>query len=121
MAARLVAILAFLANFCLGQSPAAMTRGSGSYEVSGTYIHVLTDGTFDAPLGMNGWTASAAARVWPVIQVAAEAGGYRKSGASIYSFMGGPQLKMRVWRLQPFARVLFGVSRVSNLGQFSEF
>jgi hypothetical protein len=119
--ARLIPILLLLPNCCLGQSPAAMTRGGELYEISGTYTHVLTDGTFDAPLGMNGWTASASTRIWPVVQITAEAGGYRKTGASIYSFMAGPQLKMRVWRIHPFVRGLFGMSRVSSSADVSEF
>lgn len=101
------------------QYPAARSRGGGAYELSGTFTHVLTDGTFNAPLGMNGWTASASGRLLPLVQLTGEVGGYRKTGVSMYSFLGGPQVKMRLWRVEPFARGLFGLSHVSGTNNFS--
>ena len=96
------------------QIPTATAPGADSYEVSGTFTHVLTDGTFGAPIGLNGWTGSASARLLRVVQVTGEVGGYRRTGLSMYSFLGGPEVKIRVWRLQPFARGIFGASRISE-------
>lgn len=102
------------------QSPAATTHGIGSgYEISGTFTHVLTDGTFGRPLAMNGGTASISGSVLPAVQLTAEVGGYRKPGLTMYSFMAGPQIKVPVWRTQPFVRGLFGLSRISGANEFS--
>src|SRR5437868_1224769 len=116
-----IGVLLFLSSCALAQSPAARTGagGSGPYELSGTYTHLVADGTFGAPLGMNGWTAGVAGRVFPTLQLTGEIGSYHKRGATIYSFLTGPQLKARVWRIQPFVRGLFGLSRASGSNEFS--
>jgi hypothetical protein len=113
-------IFSLLSASAYAQSPAASTHGIGSgYEVSGTFTHVLTDGTFGRPLAMNGGTASISGSVLPAVQLTAEVGGYRKTGLTMYSFMAGPQIKVPVWRVQPFIRGLFGVSRISGANEFS--
>lgn len=115
-----VLIFGFLSASTYAQSPAASTHGIGSgYEISGTFTHVLTDGTFGRPLAMNGGTASISGAILPAVQLTAEVGGYRKTGLTMYSLMAGPQIKVPVWRVQPFVRGLFGVSRVSGANEFS--
>jgi hypothetical protein len=37
----------------------------------------------------------------------------------MYSFLAGPQLKVPIWRVQPFIRGLFGLSRVNGGNDFS--
>src|SRR5438270_5234423 len=115
----LPAITLCISTSCFGQGPTAIARGGGAYEVAGTYTRVQTDGSFGAPRGLNGWTASAAGQVMPFVQLTAEVGGYRKPNFSMYSFMAGPQVKMRIWRVQPFIRGLFGLSRVTGNNEFS--
>jgi len=68
---------------------------------------------------MNGWTAAIAGRLFPAVQLTAEVGSYRKTGAQIHSFLAGPQLKAHVWRIQPFVRGLFGLSRAPASNEFS--
>jgi hypothetical protein len=105
---------------CFGQSPTGRgLTGAGGLEVAGTYTHVLTDGSFGTPLGLNGWTASAAAPVLPLLEVTGEVGNYRKTGFSMYSFLAGPQIKVPIWRVQPFVRGLFGLSHFNGGNDFS--
>src|SRR4051794_3354200 len=57
VAFNLVIALLVLSPGCMAQTPTAISRGGSGYELSGTYTHVITDGAFGTPLGMNGGTA----------------------------------------------------------------
>jgi hypothetical protein len=89
------------------------------HEVSATYTRVQTDGSFGHPIGLNGWTASFAEKLFPVAQVVGEVGQYSRNNISVKSFLGGPQIKTTIWRVQPFVRGLVGLTRVNGFNEFT--
>src|SRR3954464_10498551 len=101
----------------VAQSQIPTARGMTSdhrYEVAATYSHVLTDGSFGRPnLGMNGFAASMTAGVLPLFQLTGDVGAYSRSGISLKSFLGGPQLGFHLYRFQPFIHVLAGISHTT--------
>ena len=110
----LVLAVIFAAQFALGQGP--MARGMTSYhpfEVTGTYSHMLTDGSLGGPVSLNGFTASASANIISLAQATAEVGRYSGKGVALTSFLAGPQAGFRIYRFQPFIRGLFGLSHTS--------
>jgi hypothetical protein len=89
------------------------------HELSATYTRVQTDGSFGHPVGLNGWTASFAEKLLPAAQVVGEVGQYRRNNISVKSFLGGPQMKLNIWRVQPFVRALGGLTRVNAFNEFT--
>src|SRR5437868_526915 len=112
----LVLAITVVACSARAQSPIPTARGMSSdhrYEVAATYTHMLTDGTFSRPLGLNGFTASASAGMLPSVLVTGEVGSYSGSKVSVKSFLAGPQVGFHIYRFQPFVRGLFGLSHTS--------
>jgi hypothetical protein len=89
------------------------------HEVSATYTRVQTDGSFGQPVGLNGWTVSFAEKLLPAAQVVGEVGQYGRNNISVKSFLGGPQVKLTIWRVQPFVRALGGLTRVNGFNEFT--
>jgi len=109
-------------HHAFAQSPLPTATAYGSYhpfEVAGTFTHVLTDGTYVNGPTLNGWTASASAPVLPLIKATVEVGDYYGNHTSMKSFLGGPQVGLRIYRFEPFVRGLFGVSHAPGATPFT--
>jgi hypothetical protein len=118
--AGLAAALLILSSASSAQDPTVRFWATDyRHEVSATYTRVQTDGSFGHPIGLNGWTASFAEKLLPVAQVVGEVGQYSRNNISVKSFLGGPQIKTTIWRVQPFVRALGGLSRVRGFNEFT--
>ena len=113
---RWVPVLAFifLTHGASAQGPTARAFTSyHPFEIAGTYSHMLTDGSFGNGVSLNGFNVSGAANIISVAQATAEIGRYSAKGASVTSFLAGPQTGLHIYRFQPFVRALFGLSHTS--------
>lgn len=111
--------LSLLAPLSLAQSP------PNRIEVFGGYSYVSSDFTGTVSGGVSGWDLSAAVRLFRYVQVVGDFSGFSPSGpnpcpacsggpsARYRTYIGGPQISVRVGRLRPFAHALFGATKGS--------
>ncbi|MGA1988268.1 MAG: hypothetical protein ABSG72_18525 [Candidatus Sulfotelmatobacter sp.] len=121
MARFLFCVLAVLlfASFSVAQS-------SDRVEVFGGYSYMNPEFTSTLSGGVSGWDISATAKLVRYVGVVADFSGFSPSGAnpcgrgcsggpsaSYHTFMGGPQVSMRIGKIKPFAHFLIGATRGS--------
>lgn len=104
----------------------SVAQSSGHIEVFGGYAYMNPEFTSTLSGGVSGWDVSATVKVFRYVGVVADFSGFSPSGAnpcspacsggpsaSYHTFMGGPQVSMRIGRIKPFARFLMGATRGS--------
>jgi len=110
-----------LAEFSLAQS------APDRLEVFGGYSYLSSDFTGSVSGGVSGWNFSAAVRLFRYVGVVGDFAGFSPNGpsptlcpscsggpsASYSTYMGGPQISVRIGRFQPFAHALFGATKGS--------
>lgn len=108
-----------LAPFSVAQSPPNLVEAFGGYS------YLSSDFTGTVSGGASGWNFSGAVRLFRYVQVVGDFSGFSPSApnpcpscgggpsASYKTYMGGPQVAVRIGRLQPFAHALFGATKGS--------
>ena len=91
----------------------AHAQDSDKVELYGGYSYMRFD---SSPItNMNGWLLSGEYKPTSWLGAVAEFGGDYGSGASVHTFLFGPQISLNS-RVSPFAHVLFGGAHVSQAG-----
>ena len=109
MARHLFYVLALLlfTSFSVAQS-------SDHVAVFGGYSYMNPEFTSTASGGVSGWNASATFKLVRYVGVVADFSGFSPSGggasASYQTITGGPQVSVRIGRIEPFAHFLIGIT-----------
>jgi hypothetical protein len=93
---------------------AAVAQDHPKAEIFGGYQYLRLD-----PISTNGWNAAVTGNVTRWFGVTADFSGVYKSGASLHTYMFGPQFSVRTERVTPFAHALFGGATVEGSSAFS--
>ena len=109
MARHLFYVLALLlfTSFSVAQS-------SDHVAVFGGYSYMNPEFTSTASGGVSGWNVSATFKLVPYVGIVADFSGFSPSrggaSASYQTIMGGPQVSVRLGRIEPFAHFLIGLT-----------
>jgi Outer membrane protein beta-barrel domain len=89
-------------------------QSSDHVKIFGGYSHMNPEFTSTASGGVSGWNVSATFKVVRYVGIVADFSGFSPSSAgasaSYQTIMGGPQVSMRIGRIEPFAHFLIGVT-----------
>jgi len=83
-------------------------------EIFGGYQYLRLD-----PISTNGWNAAVTGNFNRWLGVTGDFSGIYKSGASLHTYMIGPQFSARTEHFTPFAHALFGGATVEESTAFS--
>lgn len=105
--------VALVLGLCLVCSAAANAQllGGDQAEVFGGYSYMRFRAAPD--VNMNGWELAGNYKIMNWIGVVADLSGDYGSGASVHTFLFGPQISFPA-RISPFAHVLFGGSHIRS-------
>jgi opacity protein-like surface antigen len=104
---------------------AAAQDDDSKVEVFGGYSYVRVNPGFGAPgLNFNGGSGSIAYKVFPMISLVGDFGGYHWGGsgdfsgedATAVSYMFGPKASFHAGPITPFVQTLFGGTHISGSG-----
>src|ERR1035438_10825620 len=102
-----VLALLLFASFSVAQS-------SDHVALFGGYSYMNPEFTSTASGGVSGWNVSATFKLVRYVGIVADFSGFRPSGggasASYQTIMGGPQVSVRLGRIEPFAHFLIGLT-----------
>jgi hypothetical protein len=106
--------LAGFVTLCFLALPAIAQEEYPKAEIFGGYQYLRLN-----PINLNGWNAAVTGNFNRWLGVTGDFSGMYKSGASLHTYMFGPQFSARTAHVTPFAHALFGGATVEGTSAFS--